>query len=72
MTVVLVQAKDNGSMLRTEYLSEALSLQNFLMNDFNATTSRGENIYYKNLCFPYCAVGKPLEAFVVSFSGNGF
>ncbi|VDK18860.1 unnamed protein product [Anisakis simplex] len=60
MAVVLLTARDNGSMFREEYFDEANSLNNFLMNNFTIDYE-GESVYYKDVCAPYCQINIAVE-----------
>ncbi|KHN73964.1 Patched domain-containing protein 3 [Toxocara canis] len=60
MTVVLLTARDGGSMLRDDYFDEVNRLHNYLLN--NLTVVYGtESIKYRDLCAPYCNVNIALQ-----------
>lgn len=65
MSVVIVTAKDGGSLLRLDHLKESVHLQNFLMNDYVIRLEDGGPFVYNDLCEPYCNANRPLEAFYV-------
>uniref|UniRef100_A0AC34RCR7 Uncharacterized protein n=1 Tax=Panagrolaimus sp. JU765 TaxID=591449 RepID=A0AC34RCR7_9BILA len=62
MTVVLIQAKDNGSMLRPDYFNEAIKLHKFLLHNFTFDYEN-EKVKYDQLCSPYCGMNMALDIF---------
>jgi len=66
MTILLVEAKDHGSILRHQQLKATVELSHFLMNNFSITMGESNRkIRYNELCSPYCNVNIPLELFWV-------
>lgn len=65
MTVVLMTAKDGGSMLRDEYLDEAYRFSQYLMSN-HSVTYKGEKVKYKDVCTYYCKINMPIKMFKVS------
>lgn len=65
MTVVLLTAKDNGSMLRDDYLSEVERLTNYLMSN-HTVMYNNELVSYENFCSPYCSMNIAIRLFKVS------
>ncbi|KAI6243617.1 SSD domain-containing protein [Aphelenchoides fujianensis] len=59
MTVVLLTAKDGGSMLRLDHMEEA----QLPMNNFEVRLDDGEPFAYYQLCEPTCNINRPLEVF---------
>jgi hypothetical protein len=66
MSVVLVSAKDKGSLLRLNHLAETVTLGKHLMNTFEVKLEDGKPFFYNDLCEPYCNLNRPLEVFYVS------
>ena len=62
MSVVLLSARDNGSMLRSGYIQEAVRLHDFLLYNFTVNYD-GENVKYDDLCYPYCNMNYVLNIF---------
>uniref|UniRef100_A0A914ZN15 SSD domain-containing protein n=1 Tax=Parascaris univalens TaxID=6257 RepID=A0A914ZN15_PARUN len=62
MTVVLLTARDGGSMLRDEYFDEVVRLNDYLSGNFTITYGK-ESITYKDLCAPYCNMNVALKMF---------
>lgn len=67
MSVVLIAAKDGGSLLRLDHFAEAVKLEGHLMNDFEVRLEDGKPFVYNTLCEPYCNLNRPLSVFYVSF-----
>jgi hypothetical protein len=68
MTAFLISARDNGSMLRTDYLNEAVTLHNFLLYNFTLK-HKGKDMRYEDLCSPYCNMNLVLDLFKVKIVG---
>lgn len=68
MTVVLLTAKDGQSMLRDEYLEEALRLNNFFVNNYTVDLDNRSSFKYKDACSIYCNLNIALDLFKVNFS----
>lgn len=64
MTVVLLTAKDGGSMLRDDYLEEACRLTEYLMNNYSVICDE-QTVRYSNFCSPYCNMNIALRLFKV-------
>lgn len=62
MTVVLLTAKDNGSMLRDDYLSEVERLTSYLMSN-HTVMYNNELVSYESFCSPYCSMNIALRLF---------
>uniref|UniRef100_A0A1I7VPP3 SSD domain-containing protein n=2 Tax=Loa loa TaxID=7209 RepID=A0A1I7VPP3_LOALO len=62
VTVVLLTAKDNGSMLRDDYLSEIERLTTYLMTNHSVIYDN-EPVIYANFCSPYCRMNIALQLF---------
>lgn len=62
VTVVLLTAKDNGSMLRDDYLNEIERLTNYLMTNHSVLYDN-QPIIYENFCSPYCRMNIALKLF---------
>uniref|UniRef100_A0A9J2Q5W8 SSD domain-containing protein n=1 Tax=Ascaris lumbricoides TaxID=6252 RepID=A0A9J2Q5W8_ASCLU len=62
MAVVLLTARDGGSVLRDEYFDEVDRLNDYLLNNFTITCGK-EPIKYKDLCAPYCNMNAALRLF---------
>uniref|UniRef100_A0A915Q2L6 SSD domain-containing protein n=1 Tax=Setaria digitata TaxID=48799 RepID=A0A915Q2L6_9BILA len=62
VTVVLLTAKDNGSMLRDDYLNEVEQLTNYLMNN-HSVIYNNQPVTYENFCSPYCRMNIALKLF---------
>ncbi|CAJ0583039.1 unnamed protein product, partial [Mesorhabditis spiculigera] len=58
---VLIEATDNGSLLRTEELE---NLDRFLNDSTAVVHEKGENLTYNDMCTPFCAKNAPLIALV--------
>uniref|UniRef100_A0A7E4ZUE0 SSD domain-containing protein n=1 Tax=Panagrellus redivivus TaxID=6233 RepID=A0A7E4ZUE0_PANRE len=62
MSIVLLSARDNGSMLRDDYFAEAVRVHNYLYHNFSYDYE-GEAVKYENLCHPYCSMNYVLDMF---------
>ncbi|KAM3728002.1 Patched-related protein [Dirofilaria immitis] len=62
VTVVLLTAKDNGSMLRDDYLDEIERLTTYLMNNHSVIYDN-QPVLYENFCSPYCRMNIALQLF---------
>ncbi|VDK37378.1 unnamed protein product [Gongylonema pulchrum] len=62
MTVVMLTAKDGGSMLRDEYLAEVNRLTSYLMTNHSVTHNK-QPVIYENFCSPYCAMNIAIRLF---------
>ncbi|VDK66869.1 unnamed protein product [Onchocerca ochengi] len=62
VTVVLLTAKDNGSMLRDDYLNEIESLNNYLTNNHSVMYDN-QPVFYEDFCSPYCRMNIALQLF---------
>lgn len=69
MAVVLLTARDGGSVLRDEYFDEVDRLNDYLLNNFTITCGK-EPIKYKDLCAPYCNMNAALRLFKVHLRLN--
>lgn len=67
MTIFTMTARDNGSMLREDYLTEAVNLHNFLLHNFTVKY-KGRDVHYEDLCSPYCNMNLVLDLFKVCYS----
>lgn len=65
MSVVLIRAKDGGSLLRLDHFAESVNLSNHLMTTFEVKLEDGKPFFYSDLCEPYCNLNRPLEVFYV-------
>lgn len=65
VTVVLLTAKDNGSMLRDNYLNEIERLTMYLMNN-HSVIYNDQPITYEDFCSPYCKTNIALQLFKVN------
>ncbi|KAI6191108.1 Patched domain-containing protein 3 [Aphelenchoides bicaudatus] len=63
MTALIITAKDGGSLLRLDHLSEAVKLEKNLMNDFQVRLEDGKPFVFNDLCEPYCNLNRPIEVF---------
>ncbi|KAL3990149.1 Patched family protein [Acanthocheilonema viteae] len=62
VTVVLLTAKDNGSMLRDDYLNEVERLTIYLMSNHSVIYDN-QPVMYENFCSPYCKMNIALQLF---------
>ena len=62
MTVAIIQAKDNGSMLREDYFIEAVRLHDYLLHNFTLDYE-GQKVKYEDLCSPYCNMNMAMDIF---------
>lgn len=65
VTVVLLTAKDNGSMIRDDYLDEVERLTTYLMNNHTVIYDN-QPVMYENFCSPYCKMNIALKLFKVN------
>uniref|UniRef100_A0A1I7XPR2 SSD domain-containing protein n=1 Tax=Heterorhabditis bacteriophora TaxID=37862 RepID=A0A1I7XPR2_HETBA len=61
---LFVIAKDNGSMLRPEYMEEAVQVLNYAMNNVTILDRiSGKNESYNQFCSSFCQVNEPIRQF---------
>lgn len=65
MTLVLLLAKDGGSMVRKAQLDEAERLVNFLHKNFTIDY-KGKPMTFSQLCHPYCNLNMVFQLFKVN------
>ncbi|VDM53760.1 unnamed protein product [Angiostrongylus costaricensis] len=66
MTIVLLLARDQGSMHRKPHLDEAERLVDFLYTNFTVD-HKGTKLRFKNLCSPYCNMNEVFKTFKSAF-----
>lgn len=64
MTIFMMTARDNGSMLRNEHLTEAVNLHSYLLHNFTIKY-KNKDVHYADLCAPYCNMNLVLDLFKV-------
>ncbi|OZC08299.1 hypothetical protein X798_04650 [Onchocerca flexuosa] len=62
VTAVLLTAKDNGSMLRDDYLNEVESLDKYLTSNHSVMYDN-QPVFYEDFCSPYCRMNIALRLF---------
>ncbi|VDO59248.1 unnamed protein product [Onchocerca flexuosa] len=65
VTAVLLTAKDNGSMLRDDYLNEVESLDKYLTSNHSVMYDN-QPVFYEDFCSPYCRMNIALRLFKVN------
>ncbi|TKR58413.1 hypothetical protein L596_029861 [Steinernema carpocapsae] len=59
--VVLLRAKDEGSMLRRSHVTRAHQLHRFLRDNFTVTVDDGSSYTHGQLCGHYCDINKAFD-----------
>ncbi|GMT33947.1 hypothetical protein PFISCL1PPCAC_25244, partial [Pristionchus fissidentatus] len=62
MTLLLMLAKDGGSMHRKEYIDEAASVIRFYNSNFSVEFE-GEKLVFDRMCDPYCGITTAFDMF---------
>uniref|UniRef100_A0AC34G340 SSD domain-containing protein n=1 Tax=Panagrolaimus sp. ES5 TaxID=591445 RepID=A0AC34G340_9BILA len=62
VSIILLTARDNGSMIRLKHLEEVVSLHNYLLYNFTVEFEN-EQINFNDLCYPYCNINYGLNIF---------
>uniref|UniRef100_A0A1I7YYR5 SSD domain-containing protein n=1 Tax=Steinernema glaseri TaxID=37863 RepID=A0A1I7YYR5_9BILA len=68
---VLVLAKDNGTMLRNDYLNETVQILDLVSNNFtvfNAASKKNES--FTEFCSGFCQINEPVRQFYVQGAKN--
>ncbi|CAD6196313.1 unnamed protein product [Caenorhabditis auriculariae] len=74
---LFIVAKDNGSMIRADYLDEAVQVLNYAMNNITMHDSTtGKNESYNQFCNSFCQINEPVRQFyngyqILSEAGAG-
>lgn len=64
VTVVLLTAKDNGSMVRDDHLNEAERLTAYLISN-HSVQYENQPVTYEDFCSPYCMLNIAIKLFKV-------
>ncbi|KAE9553538.1 hypothetical protein FO519_003231 [Halicephalobus sp. NKZ332] len=62
--LMMVMAKDNGTMLRDEYLKETVQTIDFVSRNFSIYNSKkGKNETFDEFCYGFCLYNEPVRQF---------
>ncbi|PAV64924.1 hypothetical protein WR25_10558 isoform B [Diploscapter pachys] len=69
ITMMLLKARDKGSMHRPEYLDESQRVIDFLYNNFTVE-HKGVTLRFSEMCAPYCNMNKVLQLFKMGYDNE--
>lgn len=67
MSMLIMQAKDGGSMHRKEYLDEAATVIRFFNTNFTMEFE-GEKLRFNQICEPYCGMTTAFDMFINEYN----
>ncbi|CAJ0588032.1 unnamed protein product [Cylicocyclus nassatus] len=70
MIEVMIEARDNGSLLREKHRQQVWDLVYEISNNITSEDSKGQTLTYKNMCDPYCQKNDPFFALLKIYNQN--